>query len=204
MIANSGDICELVWMRRGRGRRSSRAVAGGIRPHDRSAKGALSPSPLASNPATPDLVPPRRVGASVKLASTTTPGTFGPTLTSPIEVGSSWVVTGGGSDPVGVGGYDLGDLDGDGNLDIANIGSFGSMSYGTFVRTAALFVKPGRGDGTFGPIRVWRVYPEQLASGTFAAEGFSLQSTRSPKRADVVFFPVATGESTFLDVLVHQ
>jgi hypothetical protein len=78
------------------------------------------------------------------------------------------------------------------------------MSYGAFHRTAALFVKPGRGNGTFGPLRVWRVYSEQLASGAFASLGFSLQNTRDAKRADVVFFPVATGDFTFLDVVVHR
>jgi hypothetical protein len=55
---------------------------------------------------------------------------------------------------------------GDGIVDVANVGTFGSRTDKGFVRTGALFVKPGRGDGTFAELRVWRLPLANLAVKT--------------------------------------
>jgi hypothetical protein len=69
-------------------------------------------------------------------------------------------------------------------------------------RTQALFVKPGRGDGTFGPIRVWRLPVDTLGVKTSLADAFGLFPTRKVGRADVVF--AETGPAAVIDVVVAK
>lgn len=123
-----------------------------------------------------------------KLASASDPGAFGEDRVSLIEIGDSWVVKGAGADPTGVGGYDFGDVTGDGIPDIANVGTFGSRSNSGAFRTAALFVKPGLGNGRFGEMRVWRLPLQQLSVKGDVASTFTLLPVLRPGRADVVFF----------------
>jgi hypothetical protein len=140
----------------------------------------------------------------VKLAQPTPPGSFGDDHVTAIEIGESWVPKVGPPGPKTLGGYDLGDIDGDGHIDIARISSFGRFDAesGGVKRTQALFVKPGRGDGTFGPIRVWRLPVDKLGVKTSLADAFGLFPTRKVGRADVVF--AETGPAAVIDVVVAK
>jgi hypothetical protein len=115
------------------------------------------------------------------------PGTFGPEPISPIEIGDGWTAKGAGTEPLGVGGYDVGDVTGDGIPDVANVGTFGTLANSSMVRTPALFVKPGRGDGTFAELRVFRLPMSSLSVKGDIAAGFALLPTRKVGRADPVF-----------------
>lgn len=130
------------------------------------------------------------------------PGTFGPELVSPIEIGDGWTAKGAGTEPLGVGGYDFGDVTGDGIVDVANVGTFGTMTNGAMARVPALFVKPGRGDGTFAELRVTRLALDSLSVKGDVAEGFALLPARKPGRANPVFIGNEVNGS--LDVLVAK
>lgn len=130
------------------------------------------------------------------------PGTFAAEQVSPIEMGDSWTAKGAGNEPLGVGGYDLGDVTGDGIADVANVGTFGTLASGSMKRVAALFVKPGRGDGTFAEMRVFRLPLGKLAQQGEIADGFALLPTRKAGRVEPVFLGNEINGS--LDVLVAK
>lgn len=143
----------------------------------------------------------------VKLASTTLPGAFGDDHVTAIEIGEGWVpqdTKPGDPEPEGLGGYDLGDVDGDGRVDIARISTFGTFDAetGGVKRTQALFVKPGRGDGTFDPIRVWRLPIDKLGVKADWAAKFGLVATRKVGRADVML--AESGPGAVIDVVVAK
>ena len=86
-----------------------------------------------------------------------------------------------------VGGYAIGDVTGDGVPDLANVGTFGESSGSAVVRTPAIFVKPGRGDGTFEPLRIWRLPTGKLGVKQNLGSGFFVAPVTNTQRADVVF-----------------
>ena len=69
-------------------------------------------------------------------------------------------------------------------------------------RVAALFVKPGRGDGTFAEMRVFRLPLGKLAQQGEIADGFALLPTRKAGRVEPVFLGNEINGS--LDVLVAK
>ncbi len=125
------------------------------------------------------------------------PGSFLPERLFPLELGDAWV---GDTDVSVVSGYDLGDVTGDGIPDLVHAGSFGQQTNsGSVTRVPALFVKPGRKDGSLAEMRVWRLVPGKLGVTQALAPTFVVDKVTSGTRADVVF-----ADGAFLDVVASQ